>query len=164
MPARRLRDCKPRYAIDFVYTLVGPHQIQLKEEMSTGSLDRVVLLKPRPKTHPSVTLALVPLLPTRPARDPLPSEIWARILQHTIGPEPDARTACEGQAARLRLALVCKSFKVCKPCTTYLSTPFLFCLKELVLPLLYARPHLPTYDNFVLFCERVLEADRRWDK
>jgi hypothetical protein len=79
--------------------------------MSTGSLDGAVLLRPRPKTHPSVNLVLLPLLPTPVPRDPLPSEIWARILQHTIGPEPDARTAREGQAARLRLVQVCKSFK-----------------------------------------------------
>ncbi|KIM23790.1 hypothetical protein M408DRAFT_332154 [Serendipita vermifera MAFF 305830] len=116
--------------------------------MSTASLsqvDSVVLLKPRPKTHPSVNLVLLPLLPTPSPRDPLPSEIWARILRHTMEPEPDARTAWEGQAARLRLVRVCKSFK------------------EVMLPLLYSRPHLPTYEHFVLLCERILDADRKWD-
>jgi hypothetical protein len=132
--------------------------------MPTGTLDGVVLLKPRPKTHPSVRLRLLPLLPTPIPKDPLPSEIWARILQHTIGPEPDARTAWEGQTARLRLVLVCKSFKVSAACTLYTLVKHSFHLKEVMLPLLYAKPHLPTYESFVLLCERILEADRRWDK
>jgi hypothetical protein len=81
--------------------------------MSGASVTQVdrVLLKPRPKTHPSVNIVLVPLLPTRPARAPLPEDIWIRVLKHTIGSEPDAQTAREGQAARLGLIRVCRAFK-----------------------------------------------------
>lgn len=70
-----------------------------------------ILLHPRPRTHPEIKLALVPLLPT-PKCVQLPGEIWARILRQTMQPEQDPRTAWEGQRVRLVLIHVCKSFKV----------------------------------------------------
>jgi len=70
-----------------------------------------ILLHPRPRTHPEIRLALIPLLPT-PKCVQLPGEIWARILYQTMQPEQDARTAWEGQRVRLVLIRVCKSFKV----------------------------------------------------
>jgi hypothetical protein len=36
--------------------------------------------------------------------------------------------------------------------------------QEVVLPLLYSKPYLPSFKSFVLFCEKLLDADRRWDK
>ncbi|KAG8836395.1 hypothetical protein FRC17_003305 [Serendipita sp. 399] len=115
--------------------------------MSTAGTSQVqnILLRPRPLTHPNVNIVLVPLLPTAPPKDPLPSDIWGRILKHTIGPELDAKSAQQGQAFRKRLLLVSRTFK------------------ETVLPLLYAKPYLPTLEVFILFCERLLEGDRKWD-
>lgn len=87
-----------------------PHDKLHKPVPQTRSGDSV-LLHPRPRTHPEIKLALVPLLPT-PKCVQLPGEIWAHILRWTMQPEQDPRTAWEGQRIRLILVRVCKSFKV----------------------------------------------------
>ena len=87
-----------------------PHDKLHKLVPQTRSGDSI-LLHPRPRTHPEIKLALVPLLPT-PKCVQLPGEIWARILLWTMQPEQDPRTAWEGQRVRLVLVRVCKSFKV----------------------------------------------------
>ncbi|KAG8800399.1 hypothetical protein FRC16_002955 [Serendipita sp. 398] len=57
----------------------------------------------------------------------------------------DSRSAQEGQASRLSLLLVSRTFK------------------ETMLPLLYSKPYLPSLEVFILFCERLLDGDRKWD-
>ena len=87
-----------------------PHDTLHKLVPQTRSGDSI-LLHPRPRTHPEIILALVPLLPTSKCVQ-LPGEIWDCILRWTMRPEQDPRTAWEGQRIRLVLVRVCKSFKV----------------------------------------------------
>ncbi|CAG7853688.1 SubName: Full=Uncharacterized protein {ECO:0000313/EMBL:CCA73627.1} [Serendipita indica DSM 11827] len=103
-----------------------------------------VLLRPRAATHPSVHLVLLPLLPTAPQRAPIPSELWGRILRNTISSRSDTKSQDE-QSALLKLVLVCKAFK------------------DVVLPLLYTKPYIPSFDKFVQFCDKLIDSDRKWD-
>jgi hypothetical protein len=36
--------------------------------------------------------------------------------------------------------------------------------QEEVLPMLYCKPYLPTYQAFAKLCQRLLDADQKWDK
>lgn len=143
-----------------------PHDTLHKPVPQTRSGDSI-LLHPRPRTHPEIQLTLVPLLPT-PKCVQLPGEIWTRILRWTMRPEQDPRTAWEGQRIRLVLVHVCKSFKVNPPfkprsCLCDETGPDRD-VQDLVSPMLYMNPHLPTLSTFLRFSERLVESERHWDK
>jgi hypothetical protein len=78
--------------------------------MSTES----ILLQPRPYAQVSGRLLLLPLLPTRPALKPLPSEIWWKIIGEVLdcGGQNTRRGYGVPNRARLALLTVCKCLKV----------------------------------------------------
>ncbi|PVG01830.1 hypothetical protein CPB86DRAFT_752506 [Serendipita vermifera] len=113
--------------------------------MSTTNTQQTQVLRPRPKTHPNRIIPLMALLPPPPPKPLLPLEVWRRVFTHTVGPEMDAQSARQGQMARKVLLTVCRDFK------------------EAMLPIFYSKPFLPSFDAFILFVERLLKAQARWD-
>ncbi|KAH9858234.1 hypothetical protein C2E23DRAFT_769862 [Lenzites betulinus] len=106
-----------------------------------------VWLKPRPLARTPSSFLLLPLLPSKPPLKPLPSEIWAQILQNAFafydpgGPfgGPDA------PALRTGLLLISKD------------------IHAAALPLLYTHINIPSLQALAKLTARLHTADAQWD-
>ena len=81
--------------------------------MNAESSTTVILLQPRPYANLPGRLVLLPLLPRKPPRKPLPSEIWTRVFEYLYA-EYSVQRAHEKRIAAFRgsLLLICKTLTV----------------------------------------------------
>lgn len=80
-----------------------------------------VLLRPRPFAKSAGRLVLLPLLPQRTSIEPLPSEVWTRILHHVFTEYNQHMSNANTVTWRRDLLLVCKSLRVCS-CLSFVSS------------------------------------------
>ncbi|KAH9950923.1 hypothetical protein B0H21DRAFT_720437 [Amylocystis lapponica] len=106
-----------------------------------------ILLSPRPLERISGSIILVPLLPYKPPAEPLPPEIWTKIIAYVF----QSYANDNSQSREKREALGRGLLVVCKDLTA------------VALPLFYARIYLSVLSSLEMFTRHVHHADQKWD-
>ncbi|GJE87688.1 hypothetical protein PsYK624_037710 [Phanerochaete sordida] len=106
-----------------------------------------ILLRPRPFAKAAGRFILLPLLPRKATSQPLPSEVWTKILGYVFADYRLREQASHGEVAlkRLNLLLVCKS------------------LRDIALPLYYEEVHVSDPAHLEQLTKLLHVADQRWD-
>ncbi|KAJ8457362.1 hypothetical protein ONZ51_g11578 [Trametes cubensis] len=132
------------YALDVRSAIARPSP---HKEMASRSTSTAVWLKPRPLASCPSSFLLLPLLPSKSAPKPLPSDVWSNILEFAFASYGPKTSFAKADAARLRLGLLLVSKDI----------------HAVALPLFYAHTYVSSLSVLERLTARLHAADQQWD-
>ncbi|KAI0003363.1 hypothetical protein BJV74DRAFT_813412 [Russula compacta] len=116
---------------------------------STYTETPAIFLRPRPLARTPGSFILLPLLPRPRPVQPLPAEVWSKVLSYVVDDGEEGRMGVGERRTLLR-----EKWQLLFVCRTWVNV---------VLPLLYSGVHIFTVSALQKFVAHLSSSDRRWD-